>query len=181
VSLHLMVQPGVATLMLGDADLTEQGLLSRCLVIAPESHSGQRFYRDPAPETKNKLMAYERWLGDILQRPLPLAANSRNVLAPRVLQPSTEAAKVWRTFVDNVEMQLGPGGAVEPINGFANKLPEHAARLAAVLTLVEEPAALEITPDLMARGIVLAKQADPAATSPQHRITDIDRPPCENK
>ena len=65
-----MVQPGVATIMLSDPELADQGMLSRCLVTAPESHSGRRFYREPAPETKNKLMAYERRLHDILQRPL---------------------------------------------------------------------------------------------------------------
>jgi hypothetical protein len=50
-----------------------------------------------------------------------------------------------------------PGRTLEPIIGFANKSPEHAARLAAVLTLVEDPTAAEITPEIMARGIVLAQ------------------------
>jgi hypothetical protein len=157
VSLHLMIQPGVATIMLGDPDLADQGLLSRCLVIAPESHSGRRFHREPAPETKNKLMAYERRLGDILQRPLQLAANSRNVLEPRVLRLNRDATSLWRTFADNVERRLGPRGALEPINGFANKLPEHAARLAAVLALVQDPTTFEITSALMAHGIALAE------------------------
>jgi hypothetical protein len=157
VSLHLMVQPGVATIMLSDDELADQGMLSRCLVTAPESHSGRRFYREPAPETKNRLMAYERRLHDILQREFPLATNTRNVLAPRVLRLSADATKVWRTFADHVEGQIGPGGALEPIIGFANKLPEHAARLAAVLTLVEDPAATEVTQECMARGIVLAQ------------------------
>ena len=157
VSLHLMVQPGVATTMLGDPELADQGLLSRCLVIAPESHSGRRFYREPAPETKGQLMAYDRCLSDILQRPFPLATNSRNVLAPRVLRLNPGATTRWRTFADDVEKELGPIGALAPISGFANKMPEHAARLAAVLTLIEDPAAAEITDDFMARGILLAK------------------------
>jgi hypothetical protein len=157
VSLHLMVQPSVAAIMLGDADLADQGLLSRCLVIAPESNSGRRFHREPAPETKTNMMAYERCLGDLLQRPFPLATNSRNVLAPRVLRLSSSGTKVWRTFADDVERQLGPGGDLALISGFANKMPEHAARLAAVLTLVEDPAAVEITDDFMARGVALAK------------------------
>jgi hypothetical protein len=132
-------------------------MLSRCLVTAPESHSGRRFYREPAPETKNKLAAYERRLQDILQRPFPLATNTRNVLAPRVLRLNAGATNVWRIFADHVEAQIGPGGALEPIIGFANKLPEHATRLAAVLTLVEDPTACEIAQEFMARGIILAQ------------------------
>lgn len=124
----MMVQPGVAAIMLSDDELADQGMLSRCLVIAPESHAGRRFYREQAPETKNKLMEYERRLHDILQRKFPLATNNRNVLAPRVLRLSADATKVWRTFADHVEGQIGPAGALEPIIGFANKLPEHAAR-----------------------------------------------------
>ncbi|MDO8397972.1 MAG: YfjI family protein [Bradyrhizobium sp.] len=157
VSLHLMVQPGVATIMLADTELADQGMLSRCLVTAPESHSGRRFFREPAPETKNKLLAYDRRLHDILQRPFPLATNTRNVLEPRIIRLSDGATKVWRTFADHVEGQIGPGGALEPIIGFANKLPEHAARLAVVLTLVEDPTATEVAQEFMARGIVLAQ------------------------
>jgi hypothetical protein len=157
VSLHLMVQPGVAAIMLSDDELADQGILSRCLVIAPESHAGRRFYREQAPDTKNRLMQYERCLHDILQRKLPLAANARNVLAPRVLRLDVGARTVWRTFADHVEGQLGRGGALEPIIGFANKLPEHAARLAAVLTLIEDPSANVVTQEFMSRGIALAE------------------------
>jgi hypothetical protein len=157
VSLHLMVQPGVAAIMLSDDELADQGMLSRCLVTAPESHSGRRFFREPAAGTRNKLLEYERRLHDILQRPFPLAINTRNVLAPRVLRLSAGATNLWRTFADHVEGQIGTGGALEPIIGFANKLPEHAARLAAVLTLVEDLTATEVAAELMARGIVLAQ------------------------
>jgi hypothetical protein len=94
VSLHLMVQPGVAAIMLSDPELADQGMLSRCLVTAPESRSGYRFFREPAPETKNRLMEYERRLHEILQRKLPLAANTRNVLAPRFLRLSTGATNI---------------------------------------------------------------------------------------
>jgi hypothetical protein len=157
MSLHLMVQPGVAAIMLSDPELADQGMLSRCLVTAPESRSGYRFFREPAPETKQRQMEYERRIHEILQLKLPLAADTRNVLAPRILRISAGATKIWRAFADQVEGKIGHGGVLEPIIGFANKLPEHAARLAAVLTLVEDPAAAEVTPDFMAHGIVLAE------------------------
>lgn len=157
LSMHLMVQPDLGGTMLGDPELADQGMLSRCLVVAPESQSGRRFQRERSPETGKDLMAYNRCLHDILRRPLPLAENTRNVLAPPILRLNAGATTLWLKFADDVEAQLGPGGALEPIVGLANKLPEHATRLAAVLTLVEEPAAVEITQEFMARGITLAE------------------------
>jgi Protein of unknown function (DUF3987) len=34
---------------------------------------------------------------------------------------------------------LAPGKELEPVKGFANKLPEHAARIAGVLAMVDDP------------------------------------------
>jgi hypothetical protein len=163
LSMHLMVQPGVAAIMLGDPELADQGLLSRCLVTAPESHAGRRLYRDRDPETSRRLMAYENRLVGILQERQPLAAGSRNVLAPKMLRLTPEATTRWRTFGDEVERDLGPGGRLAPIAGFANKMPEHAARLAGVLTLVENLAADEITEGALARGIMLVKHYESEA------------------
>jgi Protein of unknown function (DUF3987) len=64
---------------------------------------------------------------------------------------------VWIRFADHVEAMLGPDGDLRPISGLANKLPEHAARLAGVLTLVRDIYAGEITAEEMAAGIVLAQ------------------------
>src|SRR5712675_3617228 len=50
-----------------------------------------------------------------------------------------------------------PDGELRPVSGLANKLAEHAARLAAVLTLVRDIDAGEITGEEMAAGIELAQ------------------------
>jgi Protein of unknown function (DUF3987) len=71
---------------------------------------------------------------------------------------------VWIRFADHVEAMLGRDGELRPISGLANKLPEHAARLAGVLTLVRDIYAGEITAEEMAAGIVLAQ-----STTPQSR------------
>src|SRR5262249_3847618 len=47
-------------------------------------------------------------------------------------------------------------GPMEPIRGLANKLSEHSARLAAVLTLAQDLEAGEIPGHIMAQGIELA-------------------------
>jgi Protein of unknown function (DUF3987) len=154
---HLMVQPDVANLLLQDRLLASQGLLSRLLVTAPKSASGTRHPRPEKPETAETLRAYGRCLLDILEKPLPLAPGKANELAPRALPLSADAANRWEQFVGHVEGQIGPRGSLEPIKGLANKLPEHAARLAAVRTLVENINALEISEGDMKGGIALAE------------------------
>ncbi len=157
VSVHLMAQPDVAALWLADPLLIEQGLLSRCLVSAPDSTAGTRFQHDEKNETQVHLDAYRARLDEIFAANLPLADGKQNELAPRVIELSQQAAGLWRGFADHVERMIGPGGALEPVRGLANKLPEHAARLAGVLTLVDDLAATEILTTHMQAGIQLAQ------------------------
>src|SRR5262249_54196647 len=60
-------------------------------------------------------------------------------------------------FADHVERELAPNGALETVRGLANKLPEHAARLAADLTLVRNVDAGEVACEEMEAGIALAE------------------------
>lgn len=70
---------------------------------------------------------------------------------------SPEATRGWIEFADHIEIQLGPGGELEPIRGFANKLAEHAARLAAVVALVDDITAPAVSGEHLAAGIELAE------------------------
>lgn len=157
LALHLMVQPEVADIWLRDRLLAGQGLLSRLLVSSPDSAGGTRFQRDECPETDRVLKRYGARLLDILETPLPLAPGKTNELAPRPLPPSPEARTLWRNFADHIERAIAPGAELEPIRGLANKLPEHAARLAGVLTLVHNIDAGAIDGAEMRAGIVLAE------------------------
>ena len=154
---HLMVQPDVAALMCSDPLLTDQGFLSRMLVSAPESASGTRFFHAENNASAEALHRYEARLTEILSWPLSLADGKQNELQPRRLMMSSEAQKVWREFADHVENETGVNGSLEPVKGLANKLPEHAARIAAVLTLVEDLNALEIGRDTMSDAINIAQ------------------------
>jgi hypothetical protein len=84
---------------------------------------------------------------------MPLAPGARNGLAPRRLPLSAAARAMWIGFADHIERRLGGGGELEPIRGLANKLPEIAARIAAVLTLVRNIEAGEIAEAEMDGGI----------------------------
>jgi len=160
LSLHLLVQPNVAAQLIGDPLLVGQGLLSRLLVVAPESAAGTRFWREPAD-----LPALDRFrdrLAGILERPLPLRPGTVNELAPRTLDMTPEARGLWTSFADHIERQLGPGEALSAIKAFAAKAAEHAARLGAVLSLVEDLESGELGAAHLAAGIELV----------QHHITE---------
>jgi len=157
VSLHLMMQPDVAASLLGDRVLADQGLLSRLLVSAPESMAGRRLWREPGAEYAHAIKRFgERALG-LLESPLTYANGTRDELIPRALPLSRPARQLWIAFADHVERQIGPGGPLEAVRGFANKAAEHAARLAAVLCVLEHASALDVDEECMARGIVLAQ------------------------
>jgi hypothetical protein len=70
---------------------------------------------------------------------------------------SSDARSLWIHFHDHVETRLVAGGEFEPVRGLANRRPEHAARIAAVLTLVEDIEAHAVAEMYMANGIALAE------------------------
>ena len=157
LAMHLLAQPDVASAMLNDPLLVDQGLLSRVLATAPDPASGTRLWREPSPESTIAMERYDARLLEILERPLPLADGTQNTLAPRTLRLSPAARRLWIDFYDHIETELGSGGGLEPIRGLANKLPEHAARIAGVLTLVGDIDTIEIAPVAIERGIELAQ------------------------
>jgi len=157
VAMHLMAQPDVAAVMLSDPMLLEQGLLSRCLVTAPESNAGSRMWHEPAADSDAAIKRYGARILKILERRLPLVEGKTNELSLRILPLATEARKMWIDFADSIETKIKPDGALAPVKGLANKLPEHAARLAAVLALVADIQAIDISAENMSAGIILAQ------------------------
>ncbi|HEY8124549.1 MAG TPA: DUF3987 domain-containing protein [Methylocystis sp.] len=153
LSLHLMVQPGVAAAFLSSERLKDQGLLSRFLLAQPDSLAGTRLYRAPSPDDDAAINAYGARLLSILEAEPALANNRRNELAPLALPLSSDATEAWIKFHDHVERQCK--GELFPIKAFANKAAEHAARIAAVITVIENIKAMEIGADAMKNAITL--------------------------
>ena len=123
VALHLQAQPDVAARLLSDPILADQGLLSRILVIAPDSRQGHRFWTEVAAYHNTAALAYVQQLEKLFARALPLKEGTRNELAPSALCLDKEARARWIEFADAIERRLGPGSDLEPISGFAAKLP----------------------------------------------------------
>jgi hypothetical protein len=157
VAMHLLVQPGVSNLLLGSRELNDQGLVSRILASAPATTAGTRLWRDPRPESDRAIRRYGARVLEILQHPLPLERDKPNELAARKLRLAGQARQRLIAFMDHVELQVGPQRPLDPIRAFANKLPEHAARLGGVLALVEQLDADEVSPHHLEAGILLAE------------------------
>lgn len=112
VTVHLMVQPDVAAIWLSDPFLIEQGFMSRVLLTAPEGASGTRIWREPSPDSGEAMNSYNERLRDILERPLPLAAGTRNELTPRSLPLSPAARRLWIDYHDDVEGRLASAASL---------------------------------------------------------------------
>jgi hypothetical protein len=156
LAMHLMVQPNAAGVFMLNPVLRDQGLLSRVLVASVASKAGARLYREPDAKDDAAIRAYGARLLSILETSPPVEPGTRNVLAPRELPFSADAKAAWIMFHDHVESQCSEGGELADIRDFAAKSAEHAARIAGVLTLVEDLKANEIGLEAMACAIPLA-------------------------
>jgi len=157
LSLHLMVQPEISTLLLGDQLLLSQGLLSRCLVAYPESTIGNRPYKPINLLDAQGMRRYFARLSHILEQPLPLAENTRNELNPRELTLEPDAKHLWVGFHDYIEGLLRDGKALSPIKGLAAKGAEHCARLAGILAVVDDLQATTVKRRHIEAGMALAQ------------------------
>lgn len=155
-SAHIMIQPEVAADFISDPYLIGQGLLSRFLVAYPVSRMGTRKIVGQTQQDEAKLQAFHARVLELLRGKLPLRADTQNELDPPSLALSNEASARWLGFVEEAEGYIGPEQAWEPIKALAAKLPEHAARLAAVFSLFEDLKAKEVPLSHMEAGTKLA-------------------------
>jgi Protein of unknown function (DUF3987) len=155
LALHIMIQPNAALTFFADPLLRDQGLLSRVLVASPPTLAGQRFFQSPSNHDDSAIRAYSATIGRLLERPWPLAEGRRNELAPRILRMSAAAQEVWTEFYNSIEARSGPGRELAAIRDVAGKAGEHAARIAGVLSIVADPAAHEISGEIMRDAVAL--------------------------
>jgi hypothetical protein len=167
VSLHLMMQPCVATLLLDDAIAGGQGFLTRCLTVWPRSTAGTRLFKPIDLDNDICLRRYENRITELLETPLPLKGEDAKVGSPGRLRTGElipmrshirgAALDVWCEFHDEIERQLP--NEYDTVRGLAAKTAEHAARLAAILYVIEgEPApGNDIPACFVRRGCVLAR------------------------
>lgn len=160
LTFHMMIQPVLAGRLLGDAEFKGQGFLSRLLVAQPESLVGTRIFDPHAPvdaTIAERIDVYNRRLAQIIRATLPMDEETR-ALRPRPVPLSPGAQVLWWGFSNELEKRAGKEGDLAEVRGFALKLAEHAARIAAVLAVWDHgPRIEEIEDEQMANGILLAR------------------------
>lgn len=159
LTMHVQLQPGMARKFLTDACTLDQGLLSRFLIVWPNSRIGRREYTGLDPADAPEIKAFHERVRQLLERP----ATGK----PRLLGPPLdgEAQTEWIAFYDEIERSLGEGGKYAQLRHYANKAAENAARIACVIQIFENPDAQSIEPWAMRGGIAVAK----------HCLREIDR------
>lgn len=158
LAMHVMAQPDLAAGFLADAGLVDQGLTGRFLLTAPDSTAGTRLWRDAASTSELAIKTYGARVLALLERPAPLVNPDNPVaLAPASLPLSVEARRLWIEFYNRIEGEVGRTGELDCVRPLANKAAEHAARVAAVLTVIETPDAREIPRTPMAGGIEIVQ------------------------
>ena len=156
-SMHLMIQPVLCGQLFGNAMMTGQGFLSRCLCSYPASTIGSRPYKAHDLSTDPAILAYNAAINGILDKPLPLDQRPEMGLKPEMLTLTSDAKRTWIAFADHIEELQREGGDLYPIKGFASKAAEHAARIAGVLAMFETPDATEISANAVSGGIEIAQ------------------------
>jgi hypothetical protein len=157
MSIHLMAQESVAKMMLANETLLDQGTMSRFLVCYPPSNIGNRSYVSVDLSTDPALRRYNNRITELLSEPLPIREGTVNEIEPHPLELSEESKELWVDFHDSVESNMRDDGEYFYVRGFAAKAPEHAARLATVLSIMDNPLAVEVPIEHMIGGVRLAE------------------------
>lgn len=155
-SAHIMMQPVVASQLFGQTLFEDIGLTARMLTVAPATTAGTRAFSKPPKEAFDALSRFQLRIHGLLKRPAVADSEDPFILKPRQMKLSPKAEKLWIDFYNVSETAIGPKGALNSIRAFASKLPEHAGRIAAVLTTYNDFDTNEVHADAMQSGIDLA-------------------------
>jgi hypothetical protein len=141
LSIHLMLQPAIADQLLNNEMLISQGIMSRILFAFPPSNIGNREYSYVNLNESVALQRFNEVIGEILKRELPIRAGTTNELEPPALTLTDDAKERWIAFHNQVEADMREGRQYASIRGFTAKAAEHVARLACVITYIDNPEA----------------------------------------
>ncbi len=114
-------------------------------------------WREPTEGIEPALKRYTARMLEIFEAPQQAANAQGNELTPRVLDLSPEARKIWIAFHDETEGGMGETARFVELCDVAGKAAEQAARVAGVLTMIDDPHSCVISAGVMARGCRLMR------------------------
>lgn len=154
IAMHVMVQPILLAGLLADPLAQGQGLLARCLIAQPQTLAGNRAYKCVDPFAAPEVTAFHDRINELLERkPAYWPEGDGWELDARDLPMDDDATKLWIAFYNQVEAEQADGYELAQARPFASKAAEHAARIAGILTLVNNPDASAIDDEAMACAI----------------------------
>ena len=135
MALLLGLQPGILEGMLNAETMQQRGVLARFLWIAPTIRWDEMLTGRDVPALDRGAVAR---YGEMLTRLLDKSDKSEG--GAHILKMSVEAQDgVYRLEQARVD-GMRPGGPLQSVPAFAGKLPDHGARIAALLTVAERAA-----------------------------------------
>lgn len=157
VSMHAMVQPVLLRTLLVDPLAQGQGFLARCLIAEPATLAGTRMFSASSPAGNPAVRDYHYAMRRLLSRPAPVHETGDGCeLATKAIPMSVQAAALWIEFYNRVEADQAKDGELQSARAFASKAAEHAARIAGVIAIVENPDADAVPVETMAGAIAVA-------------------------
>src|SRR5262249_22784393 len=155
LAMNILIQPRIAAKLYADADVNDQGFLTRVLTTMPDATVS------PGPYTPRgeygDLHSFAAQTKVLLDRPFRYLnpGRPREGLYPRVLKLDDEATDLWIRYHDEIAAGLTPGGRWFPVKGLARKAPEHAARIGATIAVFDNPDIETVGAEPMRDGISL--------------------------
>lgn len=140
----LAVQPDVLREITGQREIVSRGYLDRFALVLPESRLGSRTLEvAPIPAAIS-----DGWNGAV--RGI-LETATEHLQADRVtaLELEPEAGALFAERWHELEPRLGPDGNLAGMSGWASKLPGRVLRIAALLTLANDPGAKAVPVEAM--------------------------------
>jgi replicative DNA helicase len=134
VAMGVCLQPAVVRDLMRQPDVLERGLLARILYVEPVSTIGTRETNPPALDD-DVAEQYARLIRDLLT--LREERDQNDMPIRRHLTLSLEARARLEAFLEWLEPQLAPGGALASADGWCNKLAGTAARIAGNLHMMD--------------------------------------------
>lgn len=149
LTVTLMIQPGVLGAATANRVFTESGLMARFLYSWPPSSVGARNV-DPDPVPADLTTSYSKAL-------YSLAYSVRTAGGIRTLTLSPEARTARLRYAQAVEHELGPGGELAHMSGWASKVVGAAVRIAGLFHVAGKTQGDEIPGDAMDAAILLTE------------------------
>ena len=132
ISMSLMIQPDMVAELAGSNQFRSSGLMARFFYSVPVSTVGKRNVRKRFRVPTVLLDAYDAAVTALLVDYPPPPGES---LKPKVLSFDNLAEDMWLDFSQEIEDQLGEGGALDSIRDWLSKLAGATARVAGLIEI----------------------------------------------